>query len=473
MDSDSDKVIWMRTSNYGKIKKARPSFPLRDECRADEEMEEIAMISADYLKARTKSEFTLMVALEDRAFEGERSIDDLDNENKTAILEESKSNIRKKLVRQLAGLGMEGLWPLKKHGTEDGDSEDFHEFPPYVLLFFRRILRSEMKNTLTGKISKAQTAKKSGNMEKHKEKLMSITNQDIECFAAELRRDHEEWKRLYLSHHGISETEYEEWRKTTNERTENSKHDDWHDLAEWYHHTYKQEKKTAETATTQKEPTKLPGWQNPAAKLDQESRARRDKILDKIESGEALLRKRGEQKEDDSIPDETLARMLELHAEWGNMERMLAEVKLLIKQKRELETLKETIHRNLDEVIERAYGLETITERQFEVLVPHEIRSPKGGEHAGKTAKREMEEDLAVEQESQHVMLPLFLHEKDQAEEERQATLMLTNTHKLRYVKNLSKILEGVCEAQKKLMDMAAKEMERFEKKVIFGNEED
>lgn len=428
------------------------------------------MMSADYLKARTKSEFMLMSALEDRAFEGERSIDDLDSKDKAAILEESKSNTRKKLMHRLAGFDMERLWNLEKHGNEDDDFEDFHEFPPYVLLFFRRILRSDMKGTLVGKISTAQTAKKNGNMEKHKEKLMSITDQDIESFAAGLRQDHEEWKRLYLAHHGINGTEYEEWREMTIERTMNSEHDGWDELAEWYHHTYKREKKAAETSTKQEGPTGPPERQKPAAKLSRESQAKLDKLLDKIKPNEALLREADGQGEDGPIPDETLARMMELHAEWGDMEWMLAEVKLLVKQKRELQTLKETIHRDIDEVMERVYGLGTITERQFEVLVPHGIRSLEGGEHDGRTAKQELEENLAAEQEPQLVMLPLSLRD-DQVGGERD-TLMLTNTHKLMYVKNFSKILGQLCEAQKELADMAMKAKERSEREAIFGDEE-
>lgn len=446
------------------------------------------MISTDYLKARSRNELLLMFILESGGIEGKTSIDELNQTEREDILGHNRANQKNDVIHRLAGLGMEYLWPLKEQEKEHHDFHRFRKFPPYILLFLRRIKKAGATHPLIGKISKIQTAKKNNDVEKQRKKLASITDEDIACFAAELQQDYEEWKQVYLDYYGIQEAKFEAWRMETDQKTEAFQDDSWYDLAEWYHHIYKKEKTDGTAVTKQEESTVSSGKQQSvesvgpsegpkllAEELDELLQRNTGKGLDErlneIKAEEALKGhgKDNGQEEDDCLSDETLARMLELHAELGNMKRMLAEIELLVQQKRELELQRQAIHQNLDEVIERVYGLKTITERQFDVLVSYEIHSLEENESGEKAVTQEQE---AAEQEPQYLTLPMLSSEEDQAEMEQQKALLLTNAHKVKYVEFLSERLETICMEQKALLDTAMREMQADEKAAIFGDTE-
>lgn len=146
------------------------------------------------------------------------------------------------------------------------------------------------------------------------------------------------------------------------------------------------------------------------------------------------------------------------------MFRMLDEVNCLIKQKRTLAIIQESIHTELDEVIERVYDLTTITERQFDILVPYEIRSL---EEQSEDIPKENEADLKT-----FITLPMSgLRKDDQAETEQ--AMLLTNEHKIRYLKLLSKRLKDLCEREKELMDKVLKESKDEEMKLILEAQKD
>ena len=193
------------------------------------------MIKQDYLKDLSITDFFILIRLEyDELFGEKKSLSQLDAVDKATIKQDSVSNERRRLRRLLKGFGMEHLWEIEAYKYKK--ERQARIFPPYILLFFRRILQSKMKGTLIGKISKVQNNKEKNDPEKLKEVMAAITDEDIESFLAELEQDYDEWKQMYLDYHEIDYKFYEEW---VDEITKNSENPEgvgetWFDLGEWY-----------------------------------------------------------------------------------------------------------------------------------------------------------------------------------------------------------------------------------------------
>lgn len=416
------------------------------------------MIGKDYLKELSLPNFFALLDLEESG--SKKTLEELDGTDLTAIKARIVNNKKKKLKGLLKGFGMEHLWNIDEYTL--GNQEK--RFPPYILLFFRRIMRSEIKGTFIGKISKVQNAMKKDDEEKLKQVLATVTDEDIVSFAKELRKDYNEWKRTYRAHYNIKENDYENWvREITDNTNGNGSGDTWDDLGAWYHE--RSEKKeslsTKQTKPERSEKRGLTERKRHSGKMER----RLDELVSKIRSNEKLRESliKSAQEPTDRISDEQVERMLEFRAEEVNMARMLDEVTLLIRQKRTLAAIQAQIHRELDEVIQRVYDLKTITEQQFELLVPHEVKS--------------LEDDMRDESDTErtdkpcYVNLPMLSLREGDLEEERQSKkLWLTNRHKLIYLRLLSKDLKKLCESKKANIDWAMNKLREKEKSAIFDD---
>ena len=96
--------------------------------------------------------------------------------------------------------------------------------------------------------------------------------------------------------------------------------------------------------------------------------------------------------------------------------------------------------------------------------MPYEIRSL---EEQSEDIPKENEADLKT-----FITLPMSgLRKDDQAETEQ--AMLLTNEHKIRYLKLLSKRLKDLCEREKELMDKVLKESKDEEMKLILEAQKD
>lgn len=381
----------------------------------------------DYINELSLTQFFIKIHLEQNPLlDKTTSVRQLDAMERQKIKDDNVSNERKKLKRLLKGFGMEGLWDVDEY--KQGNRK--MTFPPYILLLFRRMLLSDMKGTLIGKISKVQRANEKGLLQESKDALLAITDEDIESFTNDLGQDYDGWTRAYLEHHEINGKDYENWVKEVDQRTERGTGDGWFELGEWYdqHRNSKMKEGPSKPGmgdSSQDQEDKRQWGQGPrfGEKAEKRPKAseKADAFFEKMASMDpSVFRERDTQT--DSIPDGTLARMLELRAEEINMSRMLEEVECLLRQKRTLRAIQEKIHGDLDEVIQRIYGLETITEQQFEVLVPHEIRTPDEGWNDNET----------MESHGCFINMPMIsLRAGDREKAGQEEGLRLTNEHKM------------------------------------------
>lgn len=257
------------------------------------------------------------------------------------------NNTRKQLTKRLKGLDMEKS--IKDNTYRKGNSKIY---PTYMLLLFRKLLLTDIKNPFISNISK--------------KRFKNMKDEDIAAFLDSLKDDYKQWERQYIKTHKIEkivrQIEEDEYSSDTIEET--------------LEKIEQEEKERQKNKEREGKACRVKG--------DEEFK----QILDKLVG---LSKK--EQDEYDIHTQEDVMSLVKEKIEgktlsgvensivyfYGNKNAasmLINEIKQLVEEKRKLAALRAELHKNLDTAINKTFKLVTITNKHFDMLETY--KSPLG-----------------------------------------------------------------------------------------------